>query len=200
MAMLLLVEEKKNKTKFYDRLHCTFAQQGSYYVTFDKNVVNKHMDELILCANIFYTNWNVSIEGAPKYISTESFNPLRRVPIESKQKWLKEWTLMAVSCLFTAKSICCCQNLINMHHFSSLTRGAVTITSLSESEDVHHSYDITLVTPCPSLAAHGGGAPVLSATGETRPVTATGSETPTNGRETCYRPSVRPAPTNSWYI
>ena len=56
MAMLLLVEEKKNKTKFYDRLHCTFAQQGSYYVTFDKNVVNKHMDELILCANIFYPN------------------------------------------------------------------------------------------------------------------------------------------------
>ena len=54
MAMLLLVEEKKNKAKFYDRLHCTFAQQGSYYVTFDKNVVNKHMDELILCANIYF--------------------------------------------------------------------------------------------------------------------------------------------------
>ena len=31
-----------------------FVKLGSYFVTFDKNVVNKHMGEFILCANKFY--------------------------------------------------------------------------------------------------------------------------------------------------
>ena len=119
-----------------------FAKQGYYFVTFNKNVINKHMDELILYANKIYPNWTVSIGGVSKYTSTKGLNSLRRVPIESKQKWLIEWTLMAVSCLFTANSICCCQNLINVHNFSSLPRGAVTITSLSQ------------VQRCPSLLWH----------------------------------------------
>ena len=119
-----------------------FAKQGYYFVTFDKNVINKHMEELILYANKIYPNWTVSIGGVSKYTSTKGLNSLRRVPIESKQKWLIEWTLMAVSCLFTANSICCCQYLINVHNFSSLPRGAVTITSLSQ------------VQRCPSLLWH----------------------------------------------
>ena len=119
-----------------------FAKQGYYFVTINKNVINKHMDELILYANKIYPNWTVSIGGVSKYTSTKGLNSLRRVPIESKQKWLIEWTLMAVSCLFTANSICCCQNLINVHNFSSLPRGAVTITSLSQ------------VQRCPSLLWH----------------------------------------------
>ena len=52
MAMLLLVEEKKRKSSSMTDSPAPFAKQGSYFVTFDKNFVNKHMDELILCANI----------------------------------------------------------------------------------------------------------------------------------------------------
>ena len=33
-----------------------FAKQGYYFVTFDKDVINKHMDELILYANKIYPN------------------------------------------------------------------------------------------------------------------------------------------------
>ena len=153
-----------------------FAKQGYYFVTFDKNVINKHMEELILYANKIYPNWTVSIGGVSKYTSTKGLNSLRRVPIESKQKWLIEWTLMAVSCLFTANSNCCCQNLINVHNFSStpVSQGVQWLSPHShKSKDVHHSCDIVLHHSFPSLAAHGGGAPVLSATGETRPVTAT---------------------------
>ena len=120
-----------------------FAKQGYYFVTFDKNVINKHMDELILYANKIYPNWTVFIGGVSKYISTEGLNPLRLVTIESKQKWLIEWTLMAFSCLFTANS----QNLINVHNFSStsVSQGVQWLSPHShKSKDVHHSCDIVL--------------------------------------------------------
>ena len=133
-----------------------FAKQGYYFVTFDKNVINKHMEELILYANKIYPNWTVSIGGVSKYTSTKGLNSLRRVPIESKQKWLIEWTLMAVSCLFTANSICCCQNLINVHNFSSLPRGAVTITSLSQVQRCpsHRSTSLLVRHSPPMVVAH----------------------------------------------
>ena len=57
MAMLQLVmEKKKTKPSSMTDSPALFAKQGYYFVTFDKNVINKHMDELILYANKIYPN------------------------------------------------------------------------------------------------------------------------------------------------
>ena len=135
---------------------------------------------------------NCIYKRCPKIYIDRRSQPLKASAYWVKTKITQRMNSDGVLLSFTANSICCCQNLINMHNFSS------TPVSQEVQWLPPHSHSpkmsITLVTsfyvtPCPSLAAHGGGAPVLSATGETRPVTATGSETPTNGRG---RATVRP--------
>ena len=137
---------------------------------------------------------NCIYKRCPKIYIDRRSQPLKASAYWVKTKITQRMNSDGVLLSFTANSICCCQNLINVHNFSSLPRGAVTITSLSQVQRcpslLWHRFTSLLVRHSPPM--HGGGAPVLSATGETRPVTATGSETPTNGRWTCYRPSVRP--------
>ena len=124
-------EEKKAKPSSMTDSRAPFAKQEFYFATFDKVVVNKHMDELILCANIFYPNWTTSIGGAPKYISTEGLNPLRRVPIWVKTKMIQRMNSDGGLLSIHSKHHLLQPKLDKCASFfkhSSLTRGAVTIT------------------------------------------------------------------------